>query len=154
MSPLQLPHYLAMLARAEHTLADAHRAVTTGHAADADVAFACAAFARQGQTRAAALEAICERYPLGEVTESERLHPPALGPARTGSLGLLRDLADLHQLATFTEFTWEQITQAAHGARDTDLINLGSRASPQLASQLAWLRMRMRTESAQALLAG
>jgi hypothetical protein len=38
------------------------------------------------------------------------------------------------------------ICQAAHGARDRDLIALVSRCNEQTTAQLAWLRMRMKAQ--------
>ena len=149
---MQLPHYVAMLADAEHTLAQAHLEVADGHPADADVVFACRRFAGQCLDHAADLAPVRERYPAVGLLEPERLHPDPPGPARTGPVGLLRDLADLLQLATLVESTWELVGQAAQGVRDRELNTMAATAGTTLDAQLAWLRMRMRSEASQALL--
>jgi hypothetical protein len=71
---------------------------------------------------------------------------------RHGPIGLLRDLQDLHQLATLAASTWDLVAQAAHGVRDHDLISLAAKCEPDITAQLAWLRMRMKAEAPQALL--
>ncbi len=149
---MQLPNYLAMLSGAERLLAEAYRTVSVGHDADADVAFFCAGFARECDDRAAALDPFCDRYSSVADPESDRLHPVALGPARTGPASLVRDLADLRQLATLVETGWMLIGQAARGAGDEALIALETERAPQLGRQLGWLSMRIRFEAAQALL--
>lgn len=146
---MRLPHFLAMLAGAERTLAQAHRTVADGHAAESDVAFTCAAFARLCDTRADALTPARDRYASVGGPEPDRLHPPAAGPGRAGPIGLLRDLVELHQLATLVQTTWELVDLAAYGARDRDLISLAAESAPQLHTQLAWLTTRMKAEAAQ-----
>lgn len=151
---MRLPCYLELLTGAEQTLAQAYRTVAEGHRADADVDYMCRSFAQQSDAHIASLIPVCDRYAYArEEPETERLYPPEFGPARGGPIGLLRDLAELHQLATFTECTWELVGQAAHGVRDRDLIDLCAESDSHLNGQLAWLRMRMKTEAAQALLA-
>lgn len=85
--------------------------------------------------------------------EPERLRPPGFEATRSGSLGLLRDLAELIQLATFVQTTWELVEMAGYGARDVELLELASRCDGEVSRQLAWARGRMKEEAAQALVA-
>ncbi|BBZ11049.1 hypothetical protein [Mycobacterium branderi] len=151
---MYLTTYLSLLQSAETALAESHRKVAIGHQLDSDVYYTCQAFARQCDARNAALTPIVERYAhLGE-PEPERLHPQGLTVARAGQIGLLRDLQDLYQLANLVDITWTLIGQAARGARDRGLINLATRCNQEIATQVAWLRMRMKAEAPQALLVG
>ncbi|BDH59429.1 hypothetical protein MTP03_43680 [Tsukamurella sp. PLM1] len=141
-----------MLARAEENLARCYRQVATAHTADADVSFACAAFAREADEHVAALAPALDRYADRAEEPPERLHAICPGPPRTGPIGLLRDLADLHQLATLVESTWQLIAQAAQGARDRDLIAVCGECTSRTTAQLAWLSMRQKSDAAQTLL--
>lgn len=144
---MYLPSYLTLLTDAEHSLANSYHQVAAGHAAVADVVYTCAAFARQCEDHATALEPIRDRYPAGAGSEPDRLDA-----ARTGPIGLLRDLTDLYQLASLVELTWELAGQAAYGARDRPLIGLVADCGPEITAQVAWLRMRTKAEASQTLL--
>lgn len=151
---MHLTTYLELLATAESTLAGSYRAVATGHRADADVHYTCGGFADQCAAHAESLRAAVARYASSGAREPEpeRLHPPGLTTARSGPVGLLRDLQDLYQLANLVEITWTLVDQAGYGARDEELIGLATRGGRELAAQLAWLRMRMRAAAPQTLL--
>lgn len=149
---MHLHTYLDMLARAEESLARFYRQVADAHTADADVSFACAAFGRECDGHVAALAPAEQRYADRAEHPPERLHAFRPGPPRTGPIGLLRDLADLHQLATLVESTWQLISQAAQGARDRELIAVCDECTPETTAQLAWLTMRMKADAAQTLL--
>jgi hypothetical protein len=150
---MHLHTYLSMLTEAEHTLARAYRQIATGHSSDADVAFACIGFARECDSHAAALAPVRDRYANQAESAPDRLYPAAPGPARGGPIGLLRDLADLHQLASFVESTWELVGQAAQAARDRELIDLAADCPQQTTAQVSWIVMRMKADAAQTLLA-
>lgn len=155
---MMLPYYLQALHDAESILADDYRKVAGAHATVADVAFGSLAFSRQNEEQALALgEIISLRYPgTDDAAEAmalpDRLLPTAFVSTRSGPLGLLRDLADLQQLTTFIGTTWELMGQVAAAQRDHDLIAPAERCAGELTAQSDWLRTRMRTEAAQALL--
>lgn len=149
---MYLTTYLTMLHSAENALAGSYRQIATGHRLDFDVYYTCQGFARQCDMHVSALAPTVERYAHLAEPEPERLHPVGLIEIRSGPIGLLRDLQDLYQLANLVDITWTLTGQAAHGARDRDLINLESRCNNQISAQLAWLRMRMKAEAPQALL--
>jgi hypothetical protein len=144
--------YLTLLHTAEGTLADAYRTVADGHRADADVHYACRRFAADCAGHAEALEPVLTRHDHAPEAEPERLHPPGLAGARSGPVGLLRDLQDLYQLAGLVDITWTLVGQAAQGARDRDLIDVVGRCDHEITAQLAWLRMRMRSAVPQTVL--
>jgi hypothetical protein len=89
-----------------------------------------------------------------DVDEPERLHAAGLAEARTGEVGLLRDLQDLHVLADLVQTTWVVISQAAQGLRDRELATVASEAGAGTARQLAWLDTRMKAAAPQALIVG
>lgn len=148
---MHLTTYLRLLHTAEGTLGDAYTTVGDGHRLDADVHYTCRRFAADCADHAQALSPALTRYD-SEQTEPERLHPPGLTSARPDAIGLLRDLQDLYQLANLVQSTWTLVGQAAHGARDRDLIDLATRCDRELTTQLAWLRMRMKSAAPQTLL--
>ncbi|MDR0359535.1 MAG: hypothetical protein LBJ87_08755 [bacterium] len=149
---MHLTTYLDLLATAERTLGQSYRAVATGHHVDADVHYTCLRFARYCLDHADGLTLFVSRYDRMREAEPERLHPPGLTAARSGPVGLLRDLQDLYQLGNLVEITWTLVGQAAHGARDRDLIDLATRNEHDVTAQLAWLRTRMRFAAPQTLL--
>jgi hypothetical protein len=149
---MHLTTCLHLLHRAEETLGVSYRHVGDGHRGDADVHYTCRRFAEDCAGHAVALEPVLLRYERVAEPEPERLHPPGLAGARNGPVGLLRDLQDLYQLGTLVDSTWTMVGQAAHRARDRDLIDVVTRYGPGVAAQLAWLRMRMKAAAAQTLL--
>lgn len=154
-----MPHlavYVALVHRAEQTLADSLRAIGQGHAKHPDVLFTCQALAKMSDEHVTALAPISERYgeqAAGEdVTEPERLHALGLAHARSGPVGLLRDLQDLHVLATLVQTSWTVINQAAQGLRDDELGALAVRANSETSRQLSWFNTRMKVAAPQALI--
>ncbi len=71
---------------------------------------------------------------------------------RQGSLGLLRDLQDLYVMAHFCDITWTMIGQAAQGARDRELLEVVEACEGQTATQIKWLKTRMKQAAPQVLL--
>jgi hypothetical protein len=64
---------------------------------------------------------------------------------------LLRDLQDLYLMATECDITWTMVGQAAQGARDTDLVEVVKACEGETATQLKWLKTRMKQAAPQAL---
>jgi len=85
--------------------------------------------------------------------EPENLHANSLDEPRTGPLGLLRDLQDVHLLATFVETTWSMIGQAAEALHDADLLEIVATCMAQTHTQVSWLETRMKQAAPQALVA-
>jgi hypothetical protein len=151
-----LSTYVGLLHRTEQTLADSLHAVGEGHAQEADVLYLCRTLARMSEEHVRLLAPIAERY--GEeqegdgVDEPDRLHAAGVGETRSGAVGLLRDLQDLHLLASLASTTWTAVGQGAKGLRDRELIDVCGRASATNARQLTALLTRMKTAAPQALL--
>ncbi len=154
-----MPHlatYLALVHHAEQTLADALRTVGAGHAQHPDVLFTCQALAAMSDEHVQRLTPVADRY--GEqardegIAEPDRLHAAGLAQIRSGPVGLLRDLQDLHVLATFVQTTWTVISQAAQGLRDNELSLQAVHANSETSRQLSWLNTRMKAAAPQALI--
>ena len=151
-----MPHlttYVGLADRSEQTLADSFRAVAEGHARQADVFHTCHTLAKMSDEHRRRLAPVVERY--GEdrdVTEPERLHADGLASVREGVVGLLRDLQDLHVLATLVQTTWTVIVQGAQGLRDRELLEIATSSNAETSRQLTWLNTRMKVAAPQALI--
>ncbi|MBP2705817.1 hypothetical protein JOL79_18540 [Microbispora sp. RL4-1S] len=149
---MQLAHYLGLLHRSQSELAEAFRAIRRGHPREPDLSGVCERLAAQCHDQAYRLEPFLRRYAVDAAAEQpERLHVPLFSGARSGGLGLLRDLHDLYLLATECEVSWTLIGQAARGARDEELIDLVRHCGQETAVHLLWLRTRMRQAAPQVL---
>lgn len=147
--------YLALVRHGEDTLADAFDTVGDGHREHPDVVFICAALAAMSRDHVARLAPMDQRYGSEDsdaVAEPERLRADGLAGARTGPVGLLRDLQDLHMLANLVDTSWSAIGQAAQGLRDEELLELSRDARADVARQLTWLTTRMAPAAPQALI--
>ncbi|MDI1460695.1 hypothetical protein QEZ54_06940 [Catellatospora sp. KI3] len=150
---MHLPVYLGLLDSGEQALADSFDLVAEGHGDEPDVRQLCRTLAAQCRERVAALRPVLDRYGEKPAAEPERLHAEALPAARTGAVGLLRDLQDLVLLATLVDSSWTVVCQAAQGLRDRELLAVVCQAQPQVSNQLAWLTTRIKSAAPQALLA-
>jgi hypothetical protein len=148
---MQLAHYLGLLHRAQVTLGDAFREVGEAHGDEADVFHQCQRLARQCDEHARQLAPFAERYGEEEADEPERLHSTLFQGARSGPLGLLRDLHDLYLMACECDITWTLVGQAAQGARDSELLEVVGRCEVETAIQLKWLKSRMKEAAPQTL---
>lgn len=151
-----MPHlatYVALADHSEATLADSFRVVAKGHARAADVFHTCRLLAGWSDQHRKVLAPIVDRYgEESDVDEPERLHAAGLAEPREGEIGLLRDLQDLHVLATLVQTTWTVIAQGAQGLRDRDLLDLANRCNEQTSRQITWLNTRMKSAAPQALI--
>jgi hypothetical protein len=151
----QLPIYIALVDRAEESLADSFRVVAQAQTSHPDVYFTCQTLATMSDTHRAHLKPVVDRYgeqSEGTGAEPERLHAQALESSRTGPVGLLRDLQDLHLLANLVLTSWTVIQQAARGLRDDELLRIATTSSDETSRQLAWLTTRMKSVAPQALI--
>jgi hypothetical protein len=150
-----MPHvstYVGLADHSEQTLADSFRAVADGHAKVADVFHTCHQLADLSDQHRGRLSPIVERYGEDDVEEPERLHAEGLARARDGEIGLLRDLQDLHVLASLVQTTWTVLAQGAQGLRDTELLAVATAANAETSRQLTWLNTRMKAAAPQALI--
>ena len=148
---MRLPVYLGMLQRAERELAASFRTVADGHGDEPDVHSICTVLAKQCDAHVEAVQPLVDRYGSESDDEPERLHAAALPEPRTGPLALLRDLQDVHLIATFVETTWTLIGQAAASLRDEELQQVVSDCEAQTDVQIAWLTTRMKQSAPQVL---
>jgi hypothetical protein len=150
-----MPHlstYVGLADHSEKTLADSFRAVAEGHAKEADVFHTCHLLAQWSDQHRERLAPVVERYGEDDVTEPERLHADGLAEVRTGPVGLLRDLQDLHVLASLVQTTWTVVAQGAQGLRDRELLEVATSANAETSRQLSWLDTRMKAAAPQALI--
>ena len=151
-----MPHlttYIGLADRSEQTLAESFRNVASGHAHIADVFHTCGMLAGWSDENRELLAPVIDRYgEADDVDEPERLHAAGLAETRAGEIGLLRDLQDLHVLASLVQTTWTVIAQGAQGLRDQELLDVAHHANSQTSRQLSWLNTRMKTAAPQALI--
>jgi hypothetical protein len=150
-----MPHlstYVGLADRSEQILAESFRAVALGHARAVDVFHTCNLLAEMCNQHRRQLAPIAERYGEDDIEEPERLHADGLAQARDGEIGLLRDLQDLHVLATLVQTTWTVIAQGAQGLRDAELLDVATSANEETSRQLTWLNTRMKVAAPQALI--
>jgi hypothetical protein len=150
-----MPHlatYVGLADHSEQTLADSFRAVAQGHAHVADVFHTCQLLAGWCDEHRQRLAPVVERYGEEDVDEPERLRTDALAETREGEVGLLRDLQDLHLLATLVHSTWTVIVQGAQGLRDKELLEIAQDCDAQTTRQLSWLQTRIKVAAPQALI--
>jgi hypothetical protein len=148
---MKLPVYLGMLQQAERELAESYRTVADGHGDEPDVHATCILLAKQCDEHVEAMRPSVERYGSQPSDEPERLHAAALPHPRSGPLGLLRDLQDVHLLASFVDMTWILVQQAAAALRDEELLALIAEREAETGVQVAWLTTRMKQAAPQAL---
>jgi hypothetical protein len=152
----EVPHvatYVGLADHSEKTLANSFRAIGEGHAHVPDVFHTCGMLADWSDRHRRLLEPVAQRYgEQQDVDEPERLHAAGLGRARAGEVGLLRDLQDLHVLATLVQTTWTVLGQAGQGLRDRELLEIVDACSAETSRQLSWLNTRMKAAAPQALL--
>jgi hypothetical protein len=148
---VQLAHYLGLLHKSETELADAFRSLGAAHAEEADVHQICKKLAAECDRHAEELQPFADRYGEDAPTEPERLHSELFRGTRTGPIGLLRDLQDLYLMASECDLAWAMIGQAAQGARDGELLEVVSGCEGETATQLQWIRTRMKQAAPQVL---
>jgi hypothetical protein len=150
-----MPHlatYVGLADHSEQVLAESFRIVSEGHADAADVHHLCLTLAAMCDRHREQLGPALERYGEEELDEPDRLRADALPQAREGEIGLLRDLQDLHLLATLVKSSWVVIAQGAQGLRDRELLEIAQRSQAETDRQLSWLDTRMKAAAPQALI--
>jgi hypothetical protein len=148
---MQLAHYLGLLHRAQVDLAAAFRDVAEGHGEEADVQQIARKLAAQCDRHAERLAPFVERYGEDAPDEPDRLYSEIFRGSRSGGLGLLRDLQDLYLMAAECDVAWTLVGQAAQGLRDLELLEVVSGCEGETATQMKWLRTRMKQAAPQAL---
>jgi hypothetical protein len=148
---MHLADYLGVLHHAEIELGEAFREVGRGHRDEPEVHAICHKLAARCDAHAEKLGRFAERYGEDAPDEPEQLHSEVFRGIRGGGPGLLRDLHDLHLMACECEIAWTLVGQAAHGARDTRLLEVVRACERETSTQLKWLATRMKRVAPQAL---
>ncbi|KRE52540.1 hypothetical protein [Phycicoccus sp. Soil748] len=148
----RLATYVGLVDHAEQVLAESLRTVAEAQAKHPDIHFMCETLAKMSDAHREELAPVVERYGEDDASEPERLHAAGLGEARTGPLGLLRDLQDLHVLAHLVLSSWTVIRQGAQGLRDRELLEVAEASAAETRRQIAWLQTRMKVAAPQALI--
>jgi hypothetical protein len=146
-----LAHYLGLLHRSELELGAALREVAGHHGEEPDVRTICLKLAGDCDAHAERLDPFARRYGEQAEDQPERLHSELFKGARSGGLGLLRDLHDLYLMACECDMAWTLVGQAAQGARDSDLLAVVRTCEGETAIALKWLTTRMKAAAPQAL---
>ncbi len=149
---MHLGNYLQYLLNAENNLAEGFRKIGEAHAAESDVFHTADTLAQQCEAHVEQLGPFCEKYGKEVTTEPDRLYHELFTETRSGGLGLLRDMQDLYVMASACDIAWTMVGQAAQGARDMELLEVVNLCEAQTATQLKWLRTRMKQAAPQALL--
>ena len=144
-------HYLGLLHRAQCDLASAFREVAAGHRQEVDVFHTCQTLGDECDRHAEDLKPFVDRYGEDAPDEPDRLHAELFSGTRSGPIGLLRDLHDLYLMAAQCDMAWTLVGQAAQGARDQELLAVVRRCEGETATQMKWLRTRMKQAAPQAL---
>jgi hypothetical protein len=150
-----MPHlatYVGLVDHAEQTLSESLRTVAQAQAKHPDIHFMCETLAKMSDAHRQRLAPVVERYGEDDSSEPERLHAAGLGEARTGPLGLLRDLQDLHVLGHLVLSSWTVIRQGAQGLRDQELLDIATASAAETRRQIAWFQTRMKVAAPQALI--
>ena len=147
-----LAHYLGLVHRSEGELAEAYREVARRHADEPDVYETCELLAQQCDSHVGALKPFVHTYGETEQDEPQDLHRDLFDEPRDGSLGFLRDLHDLYLMASEADISWTVIGQAAQGARDQSLLEAVRECEANTATQLKWLKTRIKQSAPQTLL--
>ena len=125
---MQLAHYIGLLHRSQCDLGEAFREVGRAHADEADVFHICQKLARHCDRHAGELQPFADRYGEDAPEEPDRLHGELFTGTREGPIG-----------------------QAAQGARDEALLEVVQSCERETATQMRWLRTRMKQAAPQAL---
>jgi hypothetical protein len=149
---MHLANYLEYLRKAETNLAQGFRGIGEGHREEVDIFHTADTLAGQCEAHVGKLGPFCAKYGEERSTEPDRLYHELFGGTRSGGLGLLRDLQDLYLMASACDISWDMIGQAAQGARDEDLLGVVEACEGQTATQIKWLKTRMKQAAPQALL--
>jgi hypothetical protein len=149
-----MPHlstYVALADHSEQILAESFRTLADGRPDVHDVFHMCHTLAAMSDAHRERLRPVVARYGEdSDVNEPERLRATGVAQVRQGEVGLLRDLQDIHLLATLVKSTWMVVSQGAQGLRDRELLGVAQQSMADTGRQLTWLETRMKSAAPQA----
>lgn len=149
---MHLASYIHLLEQGSSTLADSYAVLAEGHSEEAEIVAQATRFRTQCRRHAERLGPARQQYGDHPAPPPDRLHQPGLDRARSGGLGLLRDLHEVFDYASHLQIAWTIVGQAAQGNRDEDLVSVAEGCRDEIARQAAWLTTQVKTASAQVLL--
>ncbi len=150
---MRLPLVLDELVRAEGVLADSFRVVSLGHPEDADVHVVAMMLATECEELSQQLADLAGVYSIFPEVDPDPIQIHPVTRARTGPLGLLRDLQELHTLADHVAVTSAMVRQAALTLDDRQLAGISSACRDRAHVQMEWLRTELDRAAPQALIA-
>jgi hypothetical protein len=151
------------VAESEEALADSLLKLGERHRADHDVFHITRLLSRWAQGHVAALEPLGEHYGADVDTDGigrERSGPLAglrekssemLGRRPAAGLLLLRDVRQLHLVATETSLNWTMLGQAAQAAKDQQLLNCVTLCHPETLRTMRWSLTKLKEAAPQVL---
>ncbi|WP_336026510.1 hypothetical protein [Geodermatophilus sp. FMUSA9-8] len=145
--------YVGLAEHTESVLAAGLREFARAHAAEGELPATAELLAGWSEEHVRRLAPVRSRYGDEPDSEPDQLRAAGMGAARTGPVGLLRDLQDLYTLAALTDTTWTVLLQAGLGARDRELQGVARSCQDETSRQLAWLVTHLKQVAPQALLA-
>ncbi len=148
---VHIGNHLRLLAATEMTLEHAFESVANRHADQPDVSAVTRELRQWSIAHCELLEPLIVRYPGSPALSIGLLAAVLFKGPRRGSIGLLRDLADLAVLAHAAHGTWTAIDQAAAALRDDEMKAACDAAIPQCMRQLEWIDTRIKNVAAQSL---
>jgi hypothetical protein len=149
---MHLSSYVHLLHQGSTTLADSYGVLVDGHPGEAEILVQGTRFAAQCRDHTRRLQSARERYGDHPAAPPDRLHAPGLESARSGGLGLVRDLHEVYDYAAHLQIAWTIVRQAAQGNRDEELVEVADSCAGEMTVQVAWLTTHLKTASPQALL--
>ncbi len=147
---LHVPVYLAVVWKGEQALAAAYVNVAQRHSDSADVKTRCEAFAARSRRYVAELEPFMVQYGSNDEGGTPLISALFTG-LRTGNLGMLMDLHDLHTLTGHLGVGFFALKQAASALKDGALQQALSARMEELSVEQGWLSREIRAVAAQAL---
>jgi hypothetical protein len=146
-----MAHYLALLHRAQCTLADAYAAMGAEYEAESEIEEATRKLRARCVHHAEQLEPFARRYGEDVGDDPDDLHSDLFHGPRSGAFGLLRDLHDLYLMTAECEIVCTLLAQAAQGARDRDLLAAVGECQQDATMQMKWCETQLGQRAPQVL---
>ncbi|QIX60058.1 molybdopterin oxidoreductase [Hymenobacter sp. BT18] len=148
---MHLGNYLGLLDNSEKQITKAFAQVSRHHKDEPDIEQMCQKLSAWSREHRGKLVPYLQRYSTQQSTEPARLKHELFSAARSGSLGLIRDLHDLWLLTQEVQLSWAVIQQAALALRDEELKATCAFCSARTKRQTDWLLGRIKQAAPQAL---
>jgi hypothetical protein len=151
MSAKPIAVYIGLADAAEKQLENAFAAMADRHSSDPEVMEACRKFVLWCEAHRQGLRPFAEKYGSAPSVDPERVRSALFHGARVGGMGLLRDLHDLHVLASQVVNCWTPLMQGAHALRDDDFKEACGTYRIETQEQIKWIETHLEISSPQIL---